>query len=870
MRNIILLITAIFLISCGRDFADDKDYHRHMKAAQGYYQQNQYRASIIEAKNALKLNGEKSDAYSLLAKIYNDLGMYSYSRKLIEPKLEKFPELTVELVKSDFYENKYNSVLELSKKYPVKKENLNEYIEANKYLAMALLQLGDEQGFEAIRIALGEIETVGNAAVFLEAYKYSLQGDLSSAKNILQKIPESEMIFDEIKLLSVVSIYLKDFPLADKSLTNALMKSSTSDVLTAERLQIFSLLIDVLIQQGRTSEAMTYQKILAEANPDANAARQEFNKAKDFFDKGDMVQAYKILTELQIRYPSDRQISTLLAMIEFQQGDNSKAIELFDKFIDPETASNVVLQAAAIAKYRTNNMDDAIELLATAAKKQPNNAFVIATYGLALLEADSTNLEGAKHLERSLALDPAQQRLRLPLARYHLEKSQPKFALAHLEKAYKEFPDDLIIQQSYFKTLYDLGNKEELFKILDTAISENKSNARFLFFKAWYLAQEKDYKQAEEYYKKSININNEADTQLSYSGLAMLYRAQGNNELVLSSWESAILQNTDSTLPYIEWYKEIYNRKLFDYGLNFLKTLKEKSDAWQISYLLADIELNKKDLSKSIKYIDDAMTKSGQLVLVKNKAIDLYTQRGDFFWSQNNLIEARHFYMKVLELSPQDYSVIGKLVNLEVSSGNAEEAQKILNSFSDNQANLAAKHFLQSVIYFAENKMDAGLKELRLSWSERPTDRVGDTIYHYYVKANQRVDAETFLAEWAQKVPVSLKAIILLASQYEKRKDYVDAIFWYEKGLLIDENNPIILNNLAWIYHLNKDSRAQKLSEKAANIQPNSAAVLDTHGWILVSSGKVPEGIEFLKRALSLSPDNEEIKQHLHEANKML
>src|SRR5690606_19305959 len=154
------------------------------------------------------------------------------------------------------------------------------------------------------------------------------------------------------------------------------------------------------IQQGRTSEAYTYQKVIAEANPESSAAQQRFNEAMEYYQQGKYAEAEVILNELREQFPQDKKTATLLGLVEYQQGADEKASDLFDEVIDPETATPTVIQAAALVKYRSNKVDEAIALLKTATENQPNNATILATYGLALLDRDEKSVEGAMALEK--------------------------------------------------------------------------------------------------------------------------------------------------------------------------------------------------------------------------------------------------------------------------------------------------------------------------------------------------------------------------------------------------------------------------------------------------------------------------------------
>jgi thioredoxin-like negative regulator of GroEL len=56
------------------------------------------------------------------------------------------------------------------------------------------------------------------------------------------------------------------------------------------------------------------------------------------------------------------------------------------------------------------------------------------------------------------------------------------------------------------------------------------------------------------------------------------------------------------------------------------------------------------------------------------------------------------------------------------------------------------------------------------------------------------------------------------------------------------------------------------LSQRAYDLSPDSAAIADTHGWILFKSGNTQESLPILEKAHELAPDSQEIALHLAEA----
>src|SRR5690606_35587848 len=178
-------------------------------------------------------------------------------------------------------------------------------------------------------------------------------------------------------LLGEISVYSDKLDKAERYLTQALSKNPGGDVMTVDRATILGHLTQVLIRQGRTSEAYTYQKILADANPESQVVQQKFADAMELYQQGKYAEAEALLKEIHEQFPGDKNTGTLLGLAQYQQGENEAAIDLFDQFIDTETTNSTVIQAAAVAKYRSNKIDEAIELLKSAAENQPNDAAIL-------------------------------------------------------------------------------------------------------------------------------------------------------------------------------------------------------------------------------------------------------------------------------------------------------------------------------------------------------------------------------------------------------------------------------------------------------------------------------------------------------------
>ena len=103
----------------------------------------------------------------------------------------------------------------------------------------------------------------------------------------------------------------------------------------------------------------------------------------------------------------------------------------------------------------------------------------------------------------------------------------------------------------------------------------------------------------------------------------------------------------------------------------------------------------------------------------------------------------------------------------------------------------------------------------------------------------------------------------MIESNKLTNKQYKLAMQEYEKILLQEPRNVIALNDMAWSYQQEKDSRALPFAERAYALDAGNPAVLDTLGWILLEHGDSARAVALLKKASALAPMAAEIRYHL-------
>src|SRR5690606_4247065 len=157
------------------------------------------------------------------------------------------------------------------------------------------------------------VEDGNVTAQYLQGRFQLSQGKREDARQTLESaLEESPNNLEVLLLLGELSLYTNQLEKAEDYLTRALAQIPSGDVMTADRAEVLGYLTQTLIQQGRTSEAYTYQKLLADANPENQVVQQKFSDAMELYQQGKFPDAETLLKEIHEQFPTDKNTGTLL------------------------------------------------------------------------------------------------------------------------------------------------------------------------------------------------------------------------------------------------------------------------------------------------------------------------------------------------------------------------------------------------------------------------------------------------------------------------------------------------------------------------------------------------------------------------------
>jgi tetratricopeptide (TPR) repeat protein len=201
---------------------------------------------------------------------------------------------------------------------------------------------------------------------------------------------------------------------------------------------------------------------------------------------------------------------------------------------------------------------------------------------------------------------------------------------------------------------------------------------------------------------------------------------------------------------------------------------------------------------------------------------------GDFLYREKRVKEARDSYRKAVDLDKSKYVIWNQLLILDSELndfahmlGDSRDAIELFPSqpipyFFNGVANIQSRKFPEAV-----EVLNSGL---------------------IYVFDNKPLEGQ-FEAN--------------LGDVYYKLKDFVKSDEAYDKALSLDPDNSYVLNNYSYYLSLRSEKleKAETMSKRSNELEPNNANFEDTYAWILYRSGKYDQAKEWQAKALAATSE---------------
>lgn len=213
------------------------------------------------------------------------------------------------------------------------------------------------------------------------------------------------------------------------------------------------------------------------------------------------------------------------------------------------------------------------------------------------------------------------------------------------------------------------------------------------------------------------------------------------------------------------------------------------------------------------------------------------------------------------EHAPDFIPAVRLLAATLASQGRTDDALPLVDVLRDNGNSVAAS-ILEGDVRRAAGQNREAAAAYESAYAENPSAELAIGLFE--VRRQAGIDApQRSLEDWNERNPGNAVVALRLGQWHHSNDEGEAAAEQYRQALDAQPGNAIALNNLAVIYQSQNDERALPVARRAREAAPDSPAVADTLGWILVRSGQLDEGVELLETATDAAETPAGIRYHL-------
>jgi putative PEP-CTERM system TPR-repeat lipoprotein len=881
LRYFIALGCSCLILACGDQNVSSED---HLDSAKAFLESSDRPAAIVELKKALKKDYRNSRARFLLGNLYFEAGSYEDADKELSKALATgvdnslvAPVLAQVLLALGAYERLDNlalagldpesrSTVQAAKGLSMIHrddlvaateimETVMENEPSSPYAQVAAARLAMEvEDYESARSRLKK--------VFAKSPKYApawnLLGDIESAQRQPKnaEIAYSKVIklsgnnsFDALLNRAMMRIYQGNFKGARQDLDR--LKGTFYPSRYHPGVQFAWGLVHL---QAKQIDAAA--KSFEQASDYSDAYPQTwYYLAAIYLEKGLVEMAMSSIYRFLGLVPNSIVGSILAAKLELGQKKYSKAEKLLLPVVESRPEDVEALNLLATALLAQGKSGEGVELLARIAALEPDSTEAKARLGAGFLAAGSEEL-GIETLRDILQKDPGYEQADILIVLNFLREKKLAQAILSAQQYRDRNPASAtsydLLGRAYLANGEETKAKREFKKALQLRPGDPGAGNRL----AEFALEAKDYKTAREYYWQILQ-HNPADMQTRMN-VASSFALEGREREMLESLNSTLAAYPRAMEPRLVKARYFIAKGQLELAAPLLDELTEDQKNHPDALVtLAGFELAASRYNQALSTLGkliDRYPKVSQYHYMKSKA---YAGLGDMEQSAAELertvsLDPGHFYAKIALarlalLSGRNEVFEEKLAELrEVAPDNPDVLKLEIASAQRRGDNKKAEQLLETL------------------FKQEPTTSNVIALATHKQSVGDIDGAIVKLQHWVQDHPSEIIVREKLAEIYGSSNQIGGVIYQYQKILAMVPDHVIALNNLAWNLLDEDPKQALTYAERAIEIAPDSASILDTLAMAQLRNNSVIEARRSIDRALALAPDRPEL--HFHDA----
>ena len=546
--------------------------------------------------------------------------------------------------------------------------------------------------------------------------------------------------------------------------------------------------------------------------------------------------------------PASKTAARVLTAIALRRGNIQLARDTIDEALKYDPADPLLRETAMSVDLADGNYDDLITELESRIQTDPGASdFVIDLAMVHAIKGDEA--QALTSLEAAFAADPTSTRSAQLLVGMLLKNQHSVRALDVAVSHRNALPDSARSHALLGTVLEELGRNDEAREAYQRAVDLDPGQVDARFALAKYASGSSDNSGAQNHFKAILKENPGRLEPLL--ALAVFAEKDGDDARAISYLEKAVEANPQSTHAALALALRLRNSKKTDQALAVLEAAaKRMPDNSLIINELAGNYMKEGRNNAALDLLTDEAFKNPDVadthVLLARSALQV-----------GELDTAKSAVDKALAINRSDRFANILAGKISLRRGNLDDAKKHLNLAQ------AAEPLpkpdvlgLKGDIAFAERRFADAAQAYGQAGEKDPNNSLW--VYrqaHSEFEAGNGATAEGLLNQWIDQYPDDISAIRQLAEIQATLGKTDASIANYRRALELDENDLVVLNNLAWALRQTDPERAKKYAERALSANRNHLGIMDTYAVVLHHLGKSDDALGQIEAVLEKTGD---------------
>lgn len=868
------VLIVIMISACGKAM----DAQALVAEAIQYQQRGDDKAAVIQLKNALRQSPDDPEIRYLLGTLYNRTGDIHSAEK----ELNKALDLGMDPVK----------VL--------------------PGLSQAWLGMGR---FQQVLDETGKLSEEGNFAELL-----TLRGNASLA---LSKFEEAKALFEQALQdepgFAGALIGMARYSLARNDIESAMRFSEEAVKLNPGNSDTVLFRGDLLRAQGKIDEALADYEKSIKLNPGAvpayinratilistkkfEAAQADLNAVRKIspgslpaaytqalldFSQGKHAVASESLQQILGSAPGHLPSVLLVGATQFALGSLPQAEQYVEQYLKAVPNNLYAIKLMASIQLKRNQAGRAIATLAPALNAVQQDPQLFALAGEAYMRSKDFT-KATEYFEKAGELAPDNAMLHTAMAMSKLGQGDSKSAIADLELAAQLDDQSGRAGVMLVMTHLQLREFDKALEAVESLLADQPDNPLFHNLKGGVYLGKKDLVSARASFNHALSL--QPDFFPAISNLARIDLQENHPEAAQKRFKEVLKQdkkhlqamnalasialsrgdNEEATV----WLKKAKQENpnelqpALQLGAHYLRVNEPGKSLALAKKLqgahpgnLSVIEL----LARAYLASDDkeaALENFQKLAARLPDSAPAQLQLAQVHIAMQNRKAAASALRRALAIKPDLWEAKLAQAQLAAAAERMEEALGIARDIQKQHEKLPVGFELEGDLQMKQKNAAAAAVVYEKALSKQKNSQLLIKLHAALSQSGKEKQADQRVVQWLKENSSDSVTRTYLAGVYLARKQYKPAIREYQTILAQHPDHAATLNNLAWIYHQEKNPAAREYAEKAHKQAPDSPAIMDTLGWILVEQGEVRRGTSLLEKAISITPEAVEIHYH--------